>query len=116
MGRWRFVRSGRVCTRARAGRSGRNRGRSRRLRFGGLISLPVASLVGITFISVIFLGPATAAAQYQAPSQKLVMSARAATTWSNGDTDVAQLEGPVTVELDRATLTGRQAVLWITPE
>jgi lipopolysaccharide export system protein LptA len=88
------------------------------LRFGGRISSPVVHplFIALAFVSVTLLGPARARAQYQAPSQKLVMSARSATTWSSGETDVALLEGPATVELDRATLTARQAVLWITPE
>ena len=60
--------------------------------------------------------PRHAAAQYQAPSQKLLMTAKKASTWTQGGTDVVILEGPVKIELDRATLTAKRAVVWITPE
>ncbi len=60
--------------------------------------------------------PRHAAAQYQAPSEKLLMSAKKASTWSQSGTDVVMLEGPVKIELDRATLTAKRAVVWITPE
>ncbi|MDB5297066.1 MAG: hypothetical protein JWO31_3049, partial [Phycisphaerales bacterium] len=62
------------------------------------------------------LAPAPAAAQYQAPSETLAMSAKAAVTWSVGGADVLQLDGPVTVAFDRATLTAQRAVVWLSPE
>ena len=60
--------------------------------------------------------PSPASAQYQAPSEKLLMTARSAVHLVAGPTDVVLLEGPVTIELDRATLSAKQAVVWITPE
>ena len=53
--------------------------------------------------------------QYQAPSEKLQLTAKAASTWSDGATDVVQLDGPATIELDRAVLSAQNAVVWITP-
>ncbi|HEX8915459.1 MAG TPA: hypothetical protein VF796_24110, partial [Humisphaera sp.] len=60
--------------------------------------------------------PAPAAAQYQAPGDKLFLTAKSADTWAAGDTDVVLLEGPVTIELERATLSAKQAVVWLSPE
>ncbi len=60
--------------------------------------------------------PGRAQAQYQAPSQKLLMSAKSVSTWTQGGTDVVMLAGPVKIELDRATLTAKRAVVWITAE
>lgn len=53
--------------------------------------------------------------QVQGPSEKLQITAKDAYIWSEGDTQVVQLEGPVTLVLDTATLSARQAVLWLTP-
>lgn len=44
------------------------------------------------------------------------MSAQSATTWRVADTDIILLEGPVSIEFERATLSARQAVLWLSPE
>ncbi|HSZ56838.1 MAG TPA: LPS assembly protein LptD [Tepidisphaeraceae bacterium] len=56
-----------------------------------------------------------AGGQVQAPSEKLQITAQSAYTWSMGDTQVVQLEGPLTIVLDTATLSAKQAVLWLTP-
>jgi hypothetical protein len=76
------------------------------LRWACLLSTPA---VGLFF-------PAPAVAQYQAPSDRLIMTAAAADTWTAGDTDILQLEGPVAIEFDRATLSAERAVVWISPE
>lgn len=60
--------------------------------------------------------PTPVHAQYQAPSDKLLITGKSATTWRTGDTDVLLLEGPVSIELDRATLSAKQAVVWLSPE
>src|SRR5207237_4593848 len=39
-----------------------------------------------------------------------------AATWNEGATGIVQVEGPVVIELDRATLKAKQAVLWITED
>jgi hypothetical protein len=53
--------------------------------------------------------------QTQAPSEKLLISAKSAAIWSAGGTQVIQLEGSVSVTLDHATLSARQAVIWLSP-
>ena len=70
--------------------------------------------VGIGLVALLWLA-LPAAAQHQAPSEKLLISARSAFTWSKGGTDVLQLQGPVSITLDRATLTANDAIVWLTP-
>jgi hypothetical protein len=53
--------------------------------------------------------------QVEAPSEKLQIAAKSAYTWSSGETQVIQLEGPITITTDTATLSADQAVLWLTP-
>src|SRR5438309_11834201 len=81
------------------------RGRSRYVRFSGVA------------LALIALGVGTAplAAQSQPPSEKLAITAKTASIWSEGSTQVIQLEGPLTIVLDRAQLSARQAVIWLTP-
>jgi len=72
--------------------------------------------VAIFLFALAVLSPASPlAAQYQPPSEKLTIQARSAATWTEPGADVIQLEGPVTLETDRARLSARQAVLWLTP-
>src|SRR5687768_16153460 len=73
-------------------------------------------VVGLAFFGLALL--ATAAplrAQHQPPSEKLTIQARSAATWSDAGSDVIQLEGPLTIETDRARLSARQAVIWLVP-
>ena len=63
--------------------------------------------------STLLLPATTLPAQYQPPSDKLQITARAAATWSQEGEDVIQLEGPVTIETDRARLSARRAVVWL---
>ena len=87
------------------------------MRPSGLASGLIASLAVPAVVPMVaFADVAPATAPYQTPSEKLLIDARSATTWTDGKTDVAQLEGPVKIELDRATLTARQAVVWIAPD
>ena len=67
-------------------------------------------------IFVLLLLPAIpVAAQYQSPSEKLQITAKAAFTWSQGGTDTVLLRGPVSVTMDRATLSADDAAVWFTP-
>lgn len=70
--------------------------------------------VGLTAIALLLLAR-PAAAQSQPPSEKLLVSAKVAYTWSRGGADIILLEGPLTITLDRATMTAKQAVIWLTP-
>jgi lipopolysaccharide assembly outer membrane protein LptD (OstA) len=55
------------------------------------------------------------AAQNETPADNLLITASKAATWNDGPTNVLQLEGPVSIDLDRTRLTADNAVLWITP-
>jgi lipopolysaccharide assembly outer membrane protein LptD (OstA) len=59
--------------------------------------------------------PRESQAQYQPPSEKLQIVARSAATWAGEGEDVIQLEGPVTIETDRARLSAQRAVIWLRP-
>jgi hypothetical protein len=54
--------------------------------------------------------------QYQPPSEKLLIETRAAATWTEPGADVIQLEGPVTIETDRARMSAAEAVIWLVPQ
>lgn len=70
-------------------------------------------------IAVILLAfacwPARLWGQFQPPSESLTLHGRTAYTWTDGQTNIVQLEGPVTIELDRARMTSGRAVVWLTP-
>lgn len=70
---------------------------------------------GLTLLAVLLLPAIRVAAQVQSPSEKLDISAREAFTWSHGGSDVLLLRGPVTISLDRATLSADNAAVWLTP-
>lgn len=46
-------------------------------------------------------------------SQSLIITANAASTWSDARGNIVQLDGPVTITLDRAKLTANNAVIWL---
>ncbi|MGH7213195.1 MAG: LPS assembly protein LptD [Tepidisphaeraceae bacterium] len=56
-----------------------------------------------------------ACAQYQPPSETLLINADRASTWTQGATSVILLRGPVTIEMDETTLSAQSAVVWLTP-
>jgi hypothetical protein len=64
---------------------------------------------------IVNLVGASAAAQFQPPSERLIVRTDRALSWTDGRTVVLQVEGPVAIETDRATLSARAAVIWITP-
>ena len=43
------------------------------------------------------------------------MTAKTAATWAEGATGIVQLEGPVTIDLDKTHITADNAVVWLTP-
>ncbi len=55
------------------------------------------------------------AAQYQAASENLQISGKSVSTWNSGGVNVIQIQGPLTIKTQRATMTAKQAVVWITP-
>lgn len=70
--------------------------------------------VAIVTVGLLLLAVA-AQAQYQPPSDYLLMVADQACTWTEGPTNVVQLSGRVTIRTDRALLSADQAVVWLTP-
>ncbi len=70
--------------------------------------------IGIAVLSLLALVAPTLA-QFQPPSEKLLIRAEKAWTWIDGASNVVECDGPVTIETDYAILTARQAVVWLTP-
>jgi lipopolysaccharide export system protein LptA len=60
-------------------------------------------------------GSVPAWGQYTSTSEKLLASAKHAGTWVSGQTNIVQLEGPVSIELDDLKLTADNAVIWMSP-
>jgi lipopolysaccharide assembly outer membrane protein LptD (OstA) len=77
------------------------------LRFSGVV---IALFSSLTFC---ILTPWPARAQFDEPSEQLHITTNGAATWEKGGESVVALQGPVTIELDNATLTAREAVMWI---
>lgn len=55
-------------------------------------------------------------AALEEPSERLVINAAVAATWDQDGESIVALEGPVSIELDEATLSARRAVIWLRPE
>lgn len=75
---------------------------------------------GAGFLVLLFLGtfvvPA-ARGQYDGPAQSLVIAGSRLHTWTDpaDGANVAMVEGPVTITLDKTRMTARDAVVWVTP-
>jgi LPS transport system D len=67
-------------------------------------------------VLALLLPSASALGQIQPPSDKLLVDAAAANTWSDGTSDIIQLKGPVTIRLDRMVLRANAAVIWLSSE
>jgi hypothetical protein len=68
------------------------------------------------FIPGLLLGLPSLQAQTQPPSDRLLVDATLAYTWTDGDVDIIQLQGPVNIRLDRMQLQADGAVIWLTAE
>lgn len=55
-------------------------------------------------------------AALEEPSERLLITANHAATWDRDGESVVALEGPVTIELDEATLSAQKAVIWLRAE
>jgi hypothetical protein len=53
---------------------------------------------------------------FDQPSEELRINAGAAATWDKAGESIVALEGPVSIELDTATLTAKRAVIWLSKE
>lgn len=51
----------------------------------------------------------------QTIAESLLIQAASAATWADRESNVIQLTGPVTIDLDRTRLTAQQAVIWLRP-
>lgn len=76
------------------------------LRGIGLVTILALALALVT-------APTRLLAQYQPPSQFLNISGTSASTWTTGGSNIVQLEGPVTIQIERATMTAQDAVIWL---
>ncbi len=63
----------------------------------------------------LFSSTRLAQAQYQPPSEQLSIKGTSASTWTHGEEEIIAVQGPVKIELDRATLTAGRAVIWLKP-
>ena len=75
--------------------------------------------LGLILISALLTFAAGASAQtqpqYQAPSQFLRINGSSTSTWRpEPQTSIVQVEGPVSIELDRAKMSAQRAVVWLT--
>ena len=52
-------------------------------------------------------------AQVQAPNEQLLITGESASTRQQGDGSVVEVEGNVTINLDRARLSADSAVIWL---
>ena len=67
-------------------------------------------------VSALVLPGRGALGQTQPPSDKFLVDAGLAHTWNDGISDIIQLQGPVTIQLDRMELSALNAVIWLSPE
>ncbi len=81
------------------------------LRGKGLTLFNIAPLLSLLF--ALALSASDAVAQYQPPSQFMNVTAAGASNWTSGGSSILQLEGPISITLDRATLTAKNAVVWV---
>ncbi len=58
----------------------------------------------------------TARADFTQTSEKLLISASSASNWTDGPTNILQLDGPVSIVTDTVTCSARQAIVWFTPK
>ena len=71
----------------------------------------------IAFVALLLcLFRTTAFGQAQGPSETLSINGDNAYNWIDGDTNIIQVEGHVTVSTDDATFTADNAVIWLRPE
>jgi hypothetical protein len=54
-------------------------------------------------------------AQIPVTNDKLQLTSKVASTWTEGRTTVILVDGEVNIELDRIKMSAKQAVIWITP-
>src|SRR5262245_54359835 len=81
----------------------------------GVGSVQISRIAVAVAIAVVLLALRTSRAQYQPPSEKIVIKADSAASWNDGATTVILIDSPVVIELDNAKASAKQAVIWLTP-
>src|SRR5262249_42863145 len=92
--------------------------RARRDRPGRSLRVRRTEGVGLTMAFAVLIAalplPVTPVlAQSQPPAQSLLINAQQAATWTDGAESIVQLDGPVTITLDRTQLSAKNAVVWV---
>lgn len=77
--------------------------------------VPIGRFSAIALLLWLVIPVARVSGQYQPPSDFLSISGSRASTWTAGSTNVIQLQGPVTIQTDRAKMSADRAVIWLTP-
>ena len=72
-------------------------------------SLPVVALIFCLSCA------AHSFAQSETPSENLLIRGTRAASWNDGPTNILQLDGPATVDLDQTHLSADSAIVWLTP-
>jgi hypothetical protein len=72
----------------------------------------VRGCVGFALLALLML-PGLVHAQYQSPSEKLLVTAHSASTRPDGEGSIIEAAGNVSIELDRATLSADSVVIWL---
>jgi hypothetical protein len=71
-------------------------------------------LFALSFVALACVS--TARADFTQTSEKLLITAPIATNWTDGPTNILQLDGPVSIVTDNITCSARQAIVWFTPK
>lgn len=73
------------------------------------------SLATVALVVALLPPAARVYGQNEPASENLLIGAPKATTWLEGTTNIVQLDGPVTIQLDQTRLSAEGAVIWLTP-
>ena len=73
--------------------------------------------LGWILLAAVFCSISTlpSGAQTVSFSEKLLINASSASSWAAGNTNVVQLQGPVSITMDDVKCSADQAVIWLTP-
>lgn len=71
--------------------------------------------LGLAVLSMVALAAARSRGQTQPPVDYLTVDAVDARTWTQGGTQIALLHGPISMTMENVHLSGKSAVLWLTP-
>jgi hypothetical protein len=78
-------------------------------------NLPWCYTLAVLVLLLAALASHNAQAQDEAIVESVQMSAKSALTWTDGPSNVVQLEGSLSIDLDQTHLTADGAVIWLMP-